>query len=361
VPWFLGLLIGLSLGVALHTTIGAVPLAAGLAVALLALPARALLPATSRDVRRFREVAAFWLLLWIGLVSTRLLSNAAFDAATVERLKGISARLHIQLIHAAPFWTVSLLVIAAYAGLEFGALAIGGSDVGWRLGKLATKASRWAWVGSVLVIIHLVGTALRPCAQLGSLRETVTGWDFLPDAGLARPLLPEVAIPDEQPAAREYVSAVGRSFLASLGPGDRDFMLSTLFWGELGFLIPLAPNWLISALVTLFMGGLAPLLWRCAKTGNPARLLQLLFILAGVAVSVALYAFASQHSIAKPSLHGRYLIVCYLLLLTTCGFGWEFAGGGIQREHPALLWVASIAALLGVHLLSFSVVLDRFF
>ena len=235
------------------------------------------------------------------------------------------------------------------------------TDVGWNFGRGVLRITKSAWIGCVAVLAYLIMVWLWPCPQLGSLRETVTVWDFPAGTGLARPQLAEVGLNESQPGRGEYASGAMKSMIGSLGPGDRDFMLSTLFWGCLGYLDTWLPNGAISLLATFFTLGLVPLFWRCARTGNMHRLLQTVMVLAALGVCLVAYAVASQHAISKPSLHGRYLLLFYLLLLLLCAVGWDHPISRWQKRRPAMVAAVAVVTLLGVHLLSFSTVLARYF
>jgi hypothetical protein len=138
-------------------------------------------------------------------------------------------------------------------------------------------------------------------------------------------------------------------------------MTSRLFWEANGYLDNFLPGWIRQGLTTLFALGLVLLLWRIGSQRDLPRLGRLSFVLIGILGALALMAYGAVSATAKPSIHGRYLIGVYLLLIPVTYLGcipWVSDG---TRRHPVLLTLAMAATITVLQVAAILNTLSRYY
>jgi hypothetical protein len=164
-------------------------------------------------------------------------------------------------------------------------------------------------------------------------------------------------------SAAERVSAVLATTATMFRLREPNFLLATSFWVGFGWLDTSPGPLFQAALVVLLAAALLLLLRHIAKHSQGRRLLWLLVLGAGGALSLVLYTLTTQ--VSKP-LHGRYLIGWYLCLVAVVGSVLTFesrpralaeAGPASSTGRAALLLV--VTGLIHTYCLSF--ILARYF
>ncbi len=362
VPWWLGGVYGLGLGLLLHSAGGMMPAAAFSSVLLLAQPLRALLPATIKDARPAAQIVGFWGLLGIGVCLPRLISNSLFDLRQAELLSEFTQRIHQPWLAALPLPVVVFIAVCLLALLELGAHSFGQSNGGGgTFGALISRLTPWAWLAAFAVGVALVSSILMP---VGFVTSGSIAWPpsaMVPGSGVVPPLLPALAtLREDRPGAAVVREVVGATF-RSLGPGDRDFLTVGSFWNGVGYPDVLLPGWLISPLIIFFMVGYALLWWRCSRTTHTHRLIQLTLLTLALVVWVALVAAEVHLSGGRLILDAGILLPFHLVLLAVGAHGWVPSLLGWQKRNPASLAFLLISAVLTVHLVAASQLLARHF
>lgn len=361
VPWWLGGVYGLGLGLLLHSDGGMMPAAAFSVVLLLAQPLRALLPATIKDVRMAKEICGFWGLLGLGVCLPRLVSNPFFDLRQAELLTEFSHRIHHPWLAALPLPVLVLIAVCVLALLELGAHLFTQTSGGGRFGALISRLTTWAWLAAVAVGVAQVLSILRPVAFVanGGIASPPTA--MVPGSGIVPPLLPALGtLRDDFPGAavvREVVVATFRS----LGPGERDFLTVGSFWNGVGYPDVLLPRWLISPLILFFAGGYALLWWRCSRTTHTHRLVQLTLFSGAVVVWVAMVAAEVHFAGGRLVLDARILLPFHVVVVVVCAHGWVPSLLGWQKRNPESLAFLLVLVVLTIHLVGASRLLARHF
>ena len=116
--------------------------------------------------------------------------------------------------------------------------------------------------------------------------------------------------------ATERVTAVLATMATMFRLSEPNFLLSTSFWVGFGWLDTSPKPWFEAGVTALVAGMLVLLLRHIALRAEARRLLWLLMLGAGGALSLVFYTITTQ--VSKP-LHGRYLIGWYLCLLAVVG------------------------------------------
>lgn len=356
--------LGLAFGLALHTSVNAIPMAVLVVVVL----AGWLL---GREPRQEASAegdgdgaptggsrALGWLGLGAGMVVAHLASSREFDAQLVR-----TAAQYLPWIArwgAWPLWLGLFAGCGLLALLEAGVSSWSSSS---SRGPGGTKARRWPGI-RVAALAVLAGLAVNTVTgphQAMALHEAVPLWDFFPHRQLLLPPAVLPAPPDANPPMVPYVEGVVRAFASSWGGGEGDYLVAKTFWLENGYLDSLAPSWELRVLTTFFALGLVLLLWRLSDHPSRARAVRLLAVLVGVFGALAAYAVAARASVATPTLHGRYLIGLYLALLGVCFLGWKgiLVRWQVRRPLRLALWLVLVPVLLQAA--SYAVALERYF
>jgi len=296
-----------------------------------------------------------WASLAAGLLLPRLLTTPGYDHNLWEQ---IGSKVFGALgIPALPYPLIALGAVLGLAVIEQASLR---HPIAGRR-PLRRLVSTFAKGTAVLLLAGLLFNSVTKAPQLGPLPEIVLSWDYLPDQGQ---LLAKSSDPLSRPAVpstTDYTRNVLGSFLASWGPGDADYMTSRLFWEANGYLDTFLPGWIRQGLTTVFAAGLILLLWRIANQKDLYRLGRLSFVLIGILGALALMACGAISATAKPSIHGRYLIGVYLLLIPVTYLGcipWISDG---TRRHPVLLTLAMAATITAIQATAILNTLSRFY
>lgn len=361
VPWWLGGVYGLGLGLLLHSAGGMMPAAAFSMVLLLAQPLRALLPATIKDARSVGQIVGFWGLLGSGVCFPRLISNSLFDLRQAELLSEFAQRIHEPWLAALPLPVLVFIAVCVLALLELGAHSFSQSNGGGPFGALISRLTPWAWLVAVAVAVALVGSLLMPVAFVTSGSIAWPPSAMVPGSGVVPPLLPALAtLREDRPGVAVIREVVGATF-RSLGPGDRDFLTVGSFWNGVGYPDVLLPGWLISPLILFFAVGYALLWWRCSRTTHTHRLVQLTLLSLALGVWVAFVAAEVHFSGGRLILDACILLPFHVVFLAVCAHGWVPSLLGWQKRSPASLAFLLVSAILTIHLLAASRLLGRHF
>ncbi len=317
--WRVMLLMGVTLGILVQTSVNGVlmsvvPLAGLLGVALFRFA-----ESTEGESVGGKAVVGWkgWAALGVGLLLARVISSPAYDAAVAGSFEGLLKRVGWSWLPS--YW---MLVVVGSLGLWLvERLAVMGRLLRGREGR--GKRIVWLEMVALAMLLGMAWNAFTPAPHLGMLMEAVPGWEYLP--GQER-LLPQIGLPappDPAPLPWAYVRSVLASFFSSWGPGDADYMTSTLFWQLDGYLDTLMPSGVRQFVTTLLVCGLAVLLWRISERRTWGRLGRLAMTLGGLFAALVLLALGSKTSVASPSIHGRYLMGVYVLLIPVAFLGWK--------------------------------------
>lgn len=174
------------------------------------------------------------------------------------------------------------------------------------------------------------------------------------------PSLPTIGF--RSPGAGPYVVDVLGTMLTTLRFGNPDLLLFSSFWTGFGWIDTIPSSMFVSSLAVATGLSWIALLVRLGRTKDSRRMLWLLFIAAGLAGSLALYALAS-HSTAR-DVHGRYLIGFHLSLLsivwvTPALIGTSESAVGHSRPLPRPAVFFTICGMIHAYCLSF--IVTRYF
>ncbi len=357
IRWWVMAVMGLCLGTVMQTALNGVLMALVPGAALLGLAMFRPKPISeaSEDSQERPVGWVGWASLAGGLLVARVFRAAEFDGVVWltmgKRLEGV---IHFPL----PSYAVLVLLACS-------SLAVIERVAAWccpfNAGDGRGRGMDWVGALSLAVVAGLLFNAIRPAPQLGMLMEAVPAWEFLPNQGNLLPRADLVAPPDPSPSPKAYAWSAVKSFAASWGPGDADFMTSRLFWQACGFLDSLAPEWVRWFLTTLFALGVAIQLWRISRRKNRVRFGRLFLLGAALLTSVVLLAVGARMSLANPSLHGRYLIGVYVMLIPVAFLGWKGWFLRWEVRRPTLLALLLVVPLLGLQLSSVLTMLFRYF
>ena len=357
IRWWVMAGTGLALGIVVQTSLNGVLMAlvpmAGLLGLALFRPKLAV--ETSEEAVEHPVGWLGWLALAGGLLLARVFRAAEFDTVV-----WLTFGKRLEAILPFPLPPYSVLVLMACATLAL-------------IERVATwccpfnggdgRGRGMSWVGglSLAVLVGLLLNAVLPAPQLGMLLEAVPSWEFIPHQENLLPRADLAAPPDPSPSPQAYAWSAVKSFVASWGPGDADFMTSRLFWQACGFLDTLAPEWVRWFLTTLLAGGFAIQLWRIAQRKNRVRFGRLLLFGAALMASVVLLAVGARLSMASPSLHGRYLIGAYVMLIPVAFLGWKGLILRWEVRRPTRLALLLVVPMLALQLSSVLTMLFRYF
>lgn len=316
---------GFALGIALMSSRSALPLAGFAFVWLAAWVFRPTVEARLGNAPDSSS-SRFWLSLGVSATLPLLLATPEFRAELSHNLSGAAAS-------AAPmiFWLA--IPMAALAGAFADALGR----------RLATpKGAR-----------RLSAAAPLLYAPAALLAASVVLFAFLP--------IPTVGEIEDGSSLMSRAAYVGRTLAAlgaSFGIGKHDFLMSTSFWVGFGWLDAIPPGWVVSLVCAPFATGLVLVWWTAAKRHDGVGLV----LHVGWAVGLILYlaGLAAASFSAGINLHGRYLIVFYLLILPVAASGWA---GPIRRwsQNRARCAAAFMAGPIILHTACLHFVLARYF
>jgi hypothetical protein len=339
-----GFPLGLSVGVMLAGGRSAWPLAALVAVALLA---RVLL-GPAREERHLRSAVVFWSSFVLGGGVFYLLLNDAYRTMLLKfeafALPGLGPA-HAWLIRH-PSGIFGLAALAGAAEMSLGHLRRRAAEARRPAAETVVRGVAFAFAG--VVALSLLGSLFLPYPRL--------------ELGAEQWLPP-----------RAFVTRV----LATAGTMFRlrnpDFLLFSTFWAGFGWLDAMPDSVFLSACSLLTALCLISLLLYLACHRDVRRFLWLLALGLGSAAALAIYAL-SMHNYALSvypipiNLHGRYLIGWYLAVLSVIGSGagWALGMATTARAQPVNIGRISgpgallvLSALLHTYCLCF--ILWRYF
>lgn len=349
--------LGLAIGLAVHTSPNGIISAVLPAAGLLALALFRPKPSGDADDAGTAEKAvgwAGWGALGLGMMLVRLVSTPEYDESIGKQF-GMVVRERFGL-PMPPYWLLVLGACGALGCVEWVMARMLPLDPGGGRGR----GMRWVGGLSLAACLGLGVNAVLSSGQLGMLMEAVPLWEYVPNQGhfLARADYP--APPDPAPTPGGYAWSALKCFLASWGPGDADFMTSRLFWQTAGFLDTLTPEWVRWLLTTMLGLGLAMHLWRVSNRSNQVRFGRLTLVVLGVLGVVVLLAVGARVAVASPSLHGRYLIGAYVMALPVLFSGWKGLLLRWQSRRPVRLMLLLVAPAVVLHLVAGATMLDRY-
>lgn len=351
-------LFGLVFGLAVHTSVNALPMTV---IVVAAMAGWFLGRENARQTTVAGEPSAVlgsralaWLAFGVGMVVAHLASSAEYDEQLVRTIAS-----KVPFLAGRGAWWIWL-------GLLGGCAVLALFEAAW-----AARAHRPGGASSVqwpalrvvaaMVVVGMAANLVMGPPHVPALQEAVPLWDFFPHQQRLLPSAILLQASDPNPPVGEYVSGVVRGFVGSWGPGAGDVMVSRFFWLENGYLDSLAPLWESRVLTTFFGLGIALLFWRLSSHPNRPRLVRSVAVIAGAVATAAAFAYAARVTTSTPSLHGRYLIGLYLCLLGTCFLGWKgiIVRWQTQRPMRLALWLVLPPVLLQAA--SLSVVFARYF
>jgi hypothetical protein len=305
-----GFPLGLSTGLMLAGGRSAWPLAAIVAVALVA---RVLL-GPAREEGQLRAAVVFWAGLALGGSVFYLLLNDDYGAMILDFAAfappGLRP-LHAWLIEQPP----GIFGLAALAGT---------AEVS--LGRLRRRvAGVWG---------PAAGTAVR-CA--GFALAGVVAFSLVGSLFLSYPRLEAGA--EQWLAPRDFVTRVLATAATMFRLRDPNFLLFSTFWAGFGWLDTMPDSVFLAACALLTATCLIGLLLHLARQRDVRRSLWFLALGLGSAVALAIYArsmYNYAHSVypIPMNLHGRYLIGWYLVALSVIGSGAAWALARVATPAP---------------------------
>jgi hypothetical protein len=305
-----GFPLGLSTGLMLAGGRSAWPLAAIVAVALVA---RVLL-GPAREEGQLRAAVAFWAGLALGGSVFYLLLNDDYGAMVLEF--GAFAPPWLRPLHA---WLIEhppgifgLAALAGTAEVSLGRLRRRVAGVWGPAAGTAVRCAGFALAG--VVVLSLVGSLFLSYPRL--------------EAGAEQWLAP-----------RDFVTRVLATAATMFRLRDPNFLLFSTFWAGFGWLDTMPGSVFLPACALLTAICLIGLLLHLARQRDVRRSLWLLALGLGSAVALAIYArsmYNYAHSVypIPMNLHGRYLIGWYLVVLSVIGSGAAWALARVATTAP---------------------------
>ncbi|HTI68432.1 MAG TPA: hypothetical protein VMF06_00575 [Candidatus Limnocylindria bacterium] len=297
----------------------------------------------------------FWFALALGLSFFSLLATPQFRAQQGEY--AALALNHIG-IHVVPSYLGMVwLCCALFAGFEW-VCSLVASETSATLGAVLAKFSVvLGWVAIGLIVVNMF---VRP-TELEALPEAVPHWEFHVGRARAVPLATDTFERQPLPSPLHYAATAMKAVATSVSLGHHDYLTEKLFWLTVGSIETGAPNWILSMLFALIAGGLAWLFFRISATRNGPRLVQVIFILVGLAICLAATAIGSIVSPAYPTLHGRYLIGFHITWFLVALVGFKSPMLYVQWRSPRLFAIVWLGLVLLIHGTCFVIELDRYF
>ena len=290
---WMGLPIGVALGLMLSNTRSAIPM---LPLATSVLVARAVLG--SRQARqpgaRLREALRFWLGLALGSASMLAVIGPHFVADVEANLRATSDTaatllgwLQLPLHH---LWVVFFTLVAMGFALELASGRLRASARAGRLAGVCRGPVRWiAWTAAALVASSFLLSLLIK--------------------------FPHLVEDGSSSSSRTYLMRVLATAATSFRLRDPDLSLSSSFWAGFGWLETVPAAAFVNLLVLFTGASLVGLLVRLGRDRDLRRFAWLAIAGAGGWATVVAYALGT---FPMGNLHSRYLIGLYLCFLAIC-------------------------------------------
>jgi hypothetical protein len=173
------------------------------------------------------------------------------------------------------------------------------------------------------------------------------------------PTLPAIN-PQSPPAPGVYVRTALWTMATMFRVRHIDLFTVQSFWGGFGWLETLLPNPLVAVLITATGLALVATLGSMVRARAASDIAVVTLLLAGIAASIGLLAL-SIVSATPADLHGRYLIGVYLPLLVVC---WSIVPRWVEgrtRAGNLVVLALSGCAVLALHIISYGIIVSRYF
>jgi hypothetical protein len=164
-----------------------------------------------------------------------------------------------------------------------------------------------------------------------------------------------------KPPLADYTGSVLWAFTDGFGPGPADWYVVNHFWGSLGWLDTVLPDWLLLGLRLGAGLGIGLLLAAVWVRGAPAGSLGLMCASLTAVLAVLLAVLALYHSISI-NVHGRYLIGVYVFVLVLAAEGYRrLFSDALAARAPAAILVPAICLLAaGIQAASWTTIVNRY-
>ena len=271
------------------------------------------------------------------VLSICLLVAAVFPQGLFLPMQFLGALARTPLIHAGPFWSGILLLVACAACLWLVSLAM------LTLGRRLQDAA-WPWY---LRILCVVATLLILALLLATAPAAIPG--------LSGPAGP-------RPPLADYIFRVVHAFADGFVPGKPDKEVTVCFWSMLGWLDCKLPSFLMHALRIMTGAGVLLLLFGSFRRDRfPA---QAVFAVAGaVAVLACVAAIAVLYHAAGYNVNSRYILVAYIFSVALAAEGYRRACQCLVRAPigRAAIYSGFCVLVIGVQSVAWVAVINRYF
>lgn len=328
--------LGVALGLAVHTSVNALPLAAavGMWLAHLAFEPR-------RHVLGTRWAALWWLALGGGFCLTRLLGSREYHEGIVDAA-GLPAGWGL-VSEPAFLFTVACAVGACVEWLARGddrQSAMGSTPPG-EISELGqdTWNPRVRFLAGILMAMVLAASLLPKPA----LEDREAPWRYFPNQPLyGHPLrtVEELDMPVETFERRRHVTETAEVLVRNLNIAPRDYIMVRSLWSGLLVADVRVPGWVAGAGLAVLLGGMCLLLAVALGGGAHDRMRTVLWfaaVLAGIVFVAAAYWPRNPH--------GRYLMSLALAGLAVAALGWAAALRPILERRPVSVLAATLVFL----------------
>lgn len=345
--WAFGCAAGLGLGLTWHSSRAGLPVAATwcvTALALMAVPGRS----------GIRLDARAWLGFGLGLLATRGLSTAEYDAALLRQVPGMPG-----WAKGAPSWFTTGGMALAW---------LGGAALGWLLRRSrsgeAHPPADPSWIARTLnrglaaagVAWLVVGPWLSAGPRLADI-EYYSPYPLMVTPDRDIPRVDGEWDTGAGVSAASYARQAVQAFWGSFGSWNPEFFTSRMFWSGFGAFDVLLPGPVIVGLGWIFFLGWVRLAWRAGSPGERPVSLGPLALGLGATLGVVLLALScAGPPVAKRTLIGRYVMPWYVMFLVPALSGWLGEGRSLERWRAA--WPVLALAAHGVAL---ATIVTRYF
>lgn len=269
-------------------------------------------------------------LLIAGLIAILIAPHFIFHAdVTPTGSQAVLSLSNLRQFAQANLHYISLLVVAM-----FSVLLLPGSLLTRVRSLKNLNTQRWAFIFLITWVCTWIWTLVKPL-------------EFLPDIEK-----PDVAI-----TRLKYITKVMLFLATSLLPGRPDYYISGSFWAGFGWLeFVMSSGWIGLACLPTALGIFLYYLQSTTKRFEPTFLK---FHVITLAVFLLVGFLAFERWAAKINLHGRYLLIVYMTLMSLAFAGWQIFCRS-RSVHPSWDRIWPPLALL-FHFVALSVILGRYF